>query len=296
MPSYLRWLSAIKWFMLGFLLGRINKQNRELRFFSTIHFNLDFSQKKAAIKISKRKHAIIFPYRNRTHHLAIIKTELNRYLHRCFLNDTFSLWVIEQDNAELFNRGWLANVGIKLVSELEKETQCIIFHDVDLLPANESLVPYNECDRPIQLGSELEHWNWGVPYQNSAGGVVSMHLRHWERINGFSNDFEGWGGEDDDLFERIRWNNLLDNTTKTIRRPQKGRGIFHTISQAEEHHPVNKKGTVEYQKSLRTIKEMQKGSSRWKFDGLSDLTFTIHDYKNISIDGHGDIHHVKVVP
>ena len=122
-----------------------------------------------------------------------------------------------------------------------KTTLIALFHDVNLLPANDSLLPYNECDRPIQLGSELEHWGWGVPYKNSAGGVVSMHLRHWNQINGFSNDFEGWGGEDDDLYERIRMNNLLDNSTKTIRRPPKGRGIFHTISQAKEHHPTNKR-------------------------------------------------------
>ena len=89
-------------------------------------------------------------------------------------------------------------MGIKLVTELQKDTQCIIFHDVDLLPANESLVPYNDCDQPTQLGSELEHWKWGVPYKNYAGGVVSMHVRHWHQMNGFSNDFEGWGGEDDD--------------------------------------------------------------------------------------------------
>lgn len=296
MSCYVRLLPRAKWFMFGFLLGRINKPNTGVNILLTLKHNQAFSKKDVATKKSKRKHAIVVPYRNRTHHLAILKNELNRYLQRNFLNDTFSLWVVEQDNSELFNRGWLANVGIKLVTELRKDTQCIIFHDVDLLPANQSLVPYNDCGRPIQLGSELEHWDWGVPYQNSAGGVVSMHLRHWNQINGFSNDFEGWGGEDDDLFQRIRWNNLLDNTTKTIRRPHKGRGIFHTISQAEEHHPVNKKGTVEYQKSLRVIKEMQKGSSRWKFDGLSDLTFTIHDFKNISIDGHGQMHHVKVVP
>ena len=73
-----------------------------------------------------RKHAIIVPYRKRTHHLAILEKELTRYLRLYFLNDTFSLWVVEQDNTELFNRGWLGNVDIKLVSELQNDTHCII--------------------------------------------------------------------------------------------------------------------------------------------------------------------------
>jgi hypothetical protein len=44
----------------------------------------------------------------------------------------------------------------------EREWDCVVLHDVDLVP--HPGVPYTECDSPIQLGSELEHFNWGVPY------------------------------------------------------------------------------------------------------------------------------------
>ena len=36
------------------------------------------------------------------------------------------------------------------------------WHDVTLLPDDTyGIVPYNECDYPIQLSSELEYYNWG---------------------------------------------------------------------------------------------------------------------------------------
>ena len=222
---------------------------------------------------------------------------LGGYLSRNSPNETFSFWVIEQYNSDLFNRGWLANVGIKMVSQLYPNIQCIIFHDVDLIPKNGTFVPYNDCDRPTQLGSELQHWGWGVPYKNSAGGIVSMHVRHWYQINGFSNDFEGWGGEDDDLFQRLRMNGLLDNSTKTIRRPSKGHGIFTTISEDRHHHPEKVKAGKEYKNSLQILTSMEQGSNRWKSDGLSDLTYKILGFENSSsLQMFVNSHHLRVVP
>jgi len=39
-------------------------------------------------------------------------------------------------------------------------------------------------------------------YQTFFGGVNSFRAEHFELINGFSNKFYGWGGEDDDLLHR----------------------------------------------------------------------------------------------
>ena len=41
-----------------------------------------------------------------------------------------------------------------------------------------------------------------LPYQGLFGGAGSFTREHFELINGFSNVFWGWGGEDDDLFQR----------------------------------------------------------------------------------------------
>ena len=41
-----------------------------------------------------------------------------------------------------------------------------------------------------------------LPYASIFGGVGSFTKEQFENINGFSNKFWGWGGEDDDLYRR----------------------------------------------------------------------------------------------
>ena len=41
-----------------------------------------------------------------------------------------------------------------------------------------------------------------LPYHTIFGGAGSFTKQHFELINGFSNKFWGWGGEDDDLYNR----------------------------------------------------------------------------------------------
>ncbi|WP_215897521.1 galactosyltransferase-related protein, partial [Acinetobacter baumannii] len=85
---------------------------------------------------------------------------------------------------------------------------CVILHDVDRYPKED--VNYTDCERPIQLSAENDQWKGGVPYRRYTGGVVSAHHKHWVKINGMSNEFTGWGGEDDEFYHRLRRNNLLD--------------------------------------------------------------------------------------
>ncbi|CAB9505606.1 Beta-1,4-galactosyltransferase 3 [Seminavis robusta] len=274
-------------------------------------YKVDFSQSNP-----QRNHAIMIPYRDRKFHLEQFIEHMGPYLKRNFPHDSFELWIIEQDDAFLFNRAWLGNVGvtsIKYQNKLYKYQKlqqqqhsggpitvpppptCIILHDVDLIPTVDG-VPYTNCSRPMQLGSELAHFNNSIPYPLYTGGVgPSMLLDHWIKINGMSNDFFGWGGEDDELWHRLRLTGLLKKPVKRptptpapngkpykgpkfwppeIVRPPKGKGRFRPISEAQTVHH-NQKEHNQWTRIGHMLELMQNNSARWKQDGLSDLRMTV---------------------
>jgi len=109
-----------------------------------------------------------------------------------------SVIIVEQsDDDRLFNRGALLNVGARLA----KKYSHIILHDVDLLP-DESLLPYYTMipDHPVHIGTI---WKTKYTSERFLGGILSISLKDFQRVNGYPNQFWGWGGEDDVLRNRL---------------------------------------------------------------------------------------------
>merc|ERR1719506_669689 len=198
------------------------------------------------------------------------------------------------------------------MAQLEhRKLSCIAIQDLDTLPELGSDVDYSDCPDPTQLSSEIECYGWLPPYAENAGGVVTMSGEHWQLINGFSNEYEGWGGEDDDLKHRLHLLHLLRGTCgdfcdladrafrpgqkNLIRRPQKGHGRF--ICLDEKSHTARKHGDMSKMKDK--LKDMEHGSDRWAFDGLSSLQFElIRHYKTRfpNTTAGATLHWVKAVP
>lgn len=44
-----------------------------------------------------------------------------------------------------------------------------------------------------------------LPYKDIFGGVSALTLDQFKTVNGFSNKFWGWGGEDDDMANRLKY-------------------------------------------------------------------------------------------
>ena len=110
----------------------------------------------------------------------------------------FLVYIIEQsDDNRAFNRGALLNIGARLA----KKHSHILLHDVDLLP-DESLLPYYTMvpDHPIHIGTV---WRTKYTSERFLGGILSLRWKDFEKVNGYPNQFWGWGGEDDVLRNRF---------------------------------------------------------------------------------------------
>uniref|UniRef100_A0A1B6D717 Beta-1,4-N-acetylgalactosaminyltransferase n=1 Tax=Clastoptera arizonana TaxID=38151 RepID=A0A1B6D717_9HEMI len=144
--------------------------------------------------------AIIIPYRNREVHLYIFLKNIHPMLQRQQID--YGIFIIEQAGEGPFNRAMLMNIGFKEASQLRK-FDCFIFHDVDLLPEDDRNL-YTCPEQPRHMSVAIDVFGYNLPYNNLFGGVSAMTKSQFEKVNGFSNLFWGWGGEDDDMSSRIR--------------------------------------------------------------------------------------------
>merc|ERR1712241_1201733 len=84
---------------------------------------------------------------------------------------------------------------------------CFIFHDVDLLPEDDRNI-YSCPRQPRHMSAYIDKFNYKLPYTDLFGGVSAITVEHYKKVNGFSNLYWGWGGEDDDMSSRLRGSNL----------------------------------------------------------------------------------------
>lgn len=144
--------------------------------------------------------AILVPYRNREEHLKMFLNHIHPFLQK--QNLYYKIFVIEQKDNKEFNRGKLFNIGF-VEALKDKPFPCFIFHDVDLIPLNLNNI-YACTKYPRHMSSSVDKYRYKVPYDRYFGGVLSILTHQFQEVNGFSNKFYGWGGEDDDFFNRVR--------------------------------------------------------------------------------------------
>ncbi|CAG0897958.1 unnamed protein product [Darwinula stevensoni] len=148
---------------------------------------------------ARHRVAIIIPYRDRKSHLLQNLAVLHRLLQAQLLH--YTIYVVEQEGKGVFNKGTLMNGAARFVLN-RGWVDCFIFHDVDLLPVTDN-VPYSCPPFPRHLSVNVDRLTIGYPYYELLGGVVAIRTEHFLLINGYSNLYWGWGGEDDDFGWRV---------------------------------------------------------------------------------------------
>ena len=88
---------------------------------------------------------------------------------------------------------------------VDKGCDYFVFHDVDMLTED---VDYSYSDKPLHLVTHLQEHDYETTFFDYFGGVTMFTKEDFESINGFSNEYWGWGFEDDDLLIRCVEKNL----------------------------------------------------------------------------------------
>lgn len=207
------------------------------------------------------KLSIVVPYRDREEHLSkfIPTLENSEYLKEL----DFEILIVEQDSEKPFNRGKLLNIGF---SE-SKESDYFCFHDVDMLPL---VSDYSRVFNPTHLAAEAEQFGFKLPYNGYFGGVTLFDKNSFQRVNGFSNDYWGWGAEDDDILFRCK---VLE--IKTSRKKGRYQSLKHEKNIQKNLYNENLRKFFGFRDS-RNLDDIFK---KIKSDGLSNL-----DYQSISTE------------
>jgi hypothetical protein len=184
----------------------------------------------------------------------------------------YHIFIIEQsDDGNPFNIGKLKNIGFDIVTKYEKENEAkftnFIFTDIDMLP-DADLLPYyvQPIEHPISLavrGTRYEQKDKSVIF---LGGVMGFNREDFMRINGYPNNFWGWGGEDDALKYL-----LVASNTLTLQVPKVGAVI-----------DLEGKMTIP-EKMQNTVKDNAKweklflDTTYWQTNGLNHLDYELLD-------------------
>ncbi|XP_029460132.1 beta-1,4-galactosyltransferase 1-like [Rhinatrema bivittatum] len=203
-----------------------------------------------------QKVAVIIPFRNRYEHLKYWLYYLHPILQRQQLD--YGVYVINQDGEETFNRAKLLNVGFAEALK-DYDYDCFVFSDVDLIPMDDRNI-YKCNSQPRHLSVSVDRLGFRLLYEDLFGGVTALSKDQFQKINGFPNNYWGWGGEDDDISKRIKSKGM------SLSRPDAKIGTFHMI-----HHKSDEKNEPNPQRFNKIAHTEETMNS----DGLNSLSYEV---------------------
>ena len=175
-------------------------------------------------------------------HLSILLPKLREV----FNGKEYEIIIAEQVDNDKFRKSMLYNIAFGWA-----HGETVIFHDVDYIPSDNVSydipedMPYYPIKRAIFLDGNMKpKRTFDVPlgYQrfsqdvgDHSGGVFIMTQRMFRAVNGMNPLYIGWGKEDDDLRERVRYKGW---------RWTRGNGLFYVLD-----HPDS--APKEWDKDLR---------------------------------------------
>jgi hypothetical protein len=200
--------------------------------------------KKANLPTKNKRLAIIVPYRDRLEHMKEFVPHMNEYLKEF----DSQIFIIHQFNDNPFNRAGLMNIGFDIIKD---HFDYFCFHDIDMLPEASS---YSVPESPTHMSMYCSQFDYRRKIM--FGGVVIFTKEQFQEVNGFSNLYQGWGAEDNDMYLRVK------RLYKPIYRPGRYRSLPHQHNGS--NHP-------NYKQNVKLYHNRKDNPDLLKNEGLSDL-------------------------
>lgn len=194
---------------------------------------------------------IIVPFRDREEHLKRFLPAIAKAL------PNVPVLVIEQADDKPFNRAKLLNIGAKIA--FQNGAKIIVTHDVDMIPTDETVYPQAHAGH---LATAASQFGGKMPYDRYFGGVNVFSREFFEAINGYSNEYWGWGAEDDDMLNRV------EQTGAVPYRPEKPNKFM----SLKHRHGMSETGAAKRQSDNR--KRLESGYDTSK-EGLNTLKYEL---------------------
>jgi hypothetical protein len=231
------------------------------------------------------KIAIIVPYRDlhpaqkRAEHLkqfiAYMGPFMEKAINQFNTNSSFHVFIVEQSPEHKFNRGALLNLGF--IEASKQGYNVFIFHDVDLLPG-ESIASYyvKNPEIPIHIARCWDRYK-GEEY---LGGIISISGKNFTNLNGYPNNYWGWGGEDDELRRRV------NEISLQIENPEEEDC---EITDLEEMNLQEKLQVLRENQDWKNMKKRElkeEHSSTWRTNGINSIEGIYTDIREDQINAY----------
>ncbi|XP_077437724.1 beta-1,4-galactosyltransferase 3-like isoform X1 [Vanacampus margaritifer] len=206
---------------------------------------------------ARHRVAIVVPYRQRPTHLRALLQHLHPFLRRQQIG--YRIYVVQQWGNGTFNKGRLLNAGVREALR-DDRWSCVVIHDVDLLAEDDRNTYTCDTCNPTHLAVAIDKFHYRLPYPAYLGGVVAVTPEQYRKMNGFSNQYWGWGREDDDLWKRVGLSGM-----KVVRPPvaiARYKMIKHERDRGNEENPYNHE-------------LLNRTEVAWHSDGLNSLTYEL---------------------
>jgi hypothetical protein len=240
------------------------------------------SPKELSIPKNNIKIAIITLYRNQPDNTRLIQKRYFQYwMNKLLMNVCdFDIIIVEQYKGNPvcpFNIGKLKNIGFDYLNKTGNKYDNYIFVDIDSVPDSNLLKYFFKITDGMNslstAGTRYEQLDKNKPF---LGAMISCTKNIFEKINGYPNNFEGWGYEDDNVILRCYAEKLsiyYNKEGKIIDTEEINGRMKNNLEKQAELKQHNEKEKIGFEKNYKYQNYKKNGLSNLNYELLNEFSY-----------------------